>query len=309
MKFMSFSSGSCGNCYYLGDGHDGVLIDAGISLRRLKSLLSDNGLSFDSFSSIFVTHDHLDHIRHLGSYCKRLGKPVYTNAVIHRALSEHTFTRDWISSCRIVLKEGVNEIPCCLEGICDKISVSWFVVPHDATQTVGYEMVIGGHIYVHITDCGKMTDEALEVCRRADTLVLESNYDLSMLLCGPYPEELRKRIYGGNGHLSNDECADALRKVWHPGLRNVFLCHLSENNNTPELAYAAALAGVMDASGLSASLPSADPSRENGPLSSTAPAGTRSVAADRPVASTVSAQTSLRCLPRQTPSPLFTILP
>ena len=82
-----------------------------------------------------------------------------------------------------------------------------------------------------------MTDEAIRFCRQADTVVLESNYDKNMLLEGKYPEELKKRILNGNGHLSNEECAAAISEFIHPGLKNLFLCHLSENNNTPQLAY------------------------------------------------------------------------
>ena len=87
VRFMSLSSGSCGNCYYLGTEDKGILIDAGVSLKRLKKTLQENGLTTDSFSAILVTHDHLDHIRHLGSFCKRLSKPVYTTDVIHDALA------------------------------------------------------------------------------------------------------------------------------------------------------------------------------------------------------------------------------
>ena len=92
VKFMSLSSGSCGNCYYLGTDNGGIIIDAGVSLRRLKKALMENGLDLDSFSAVLVTHDHLDHIRHLGSFCKRIAKPVYTSADIHAALAKHTRT-------------------------------------------------------------------------------------------------------------------------------------------------------------------------------------------------------------------------
>ena len=92
LKFMSLSSGSCGNCYYLGSEDGGILIDAGVSLRRLKMVLKEYDMDMDAFSAILVTHDHLDHIRHLGSFCKRLSKPVYTAKAIHDALARHTFT-------------------------------------------------------------------------------------------------------------------------------------------------------------------------------------------------------------------------
>ncbi len=226
---MSLSSGSCGNCYYLGTAEGGVLIDAGVSLRRLKKTLLENGLDMDSFSAVLVTHDHLDHIRHLGSFCKKLCRPVYTTEVIHSALARHTFTAPTIAPCRRILTEGEwNEVA--------GMRVRYFVVPHDATQTVGYAIEVQGRRFVIMTDVGRMTDEAVELARGADTVVVESNYDMDMLMGGPYTHELKMRIVQGCGHLSNDECASALKRIWHKGLRNVFLCHLSDNNNTRQLA-------------------------------------------------------------------------
>ena len=229
IKFMSLSSGSCGNCYYLGTAEGGILIDAGVSLRRLKKTLLENGLDMDSFSAILVTHDHLDHIRHLGSFCKKLCRPVYTTGVIHGALARHTFTAPTITPCRRVLAENEwNEVT--------GMKVRYFVVPHDATQTVGYAIEVNGHKFVIMTDVGRMTDEAVEFARQADTVVVESNYDMDMLMGGPYTHELKMRIVQGCGHLSNDECASAVKRFWHKGLKNIFLCHLSENNNTRQLA-------------------------------------------------------------------------
>ena len=110
LRFMSLSSGSCGNCYYLGTDNGGILIDAGVSLRRLKKALQEYELDTDSFSAVLVTHDHLDHIRHLGSFCKRLNKPVYTTGTIHSALARHTFTAPTISPCRRIMEgEGFVE--------------------------------------------------------------------------------------------------------------------------------------------------------------------------------------------------------
>lgn len=226
---MSLSSGSCGNCYYLGTSEGGILIDAGVSLRRLKKTLMENGLEMSAVSAILITHDHLDHIRHLGSFCKKMSLPVYTAAPIHGALARHTFTAPTIAPCRRILKEDEwNEVA--------GMKVRYFVVPHDATQTVGYAIEVAGHKFVIMTDVGRMTDEAVEFARGADTVVLESNYDIDMLMSGPYTYELKMRIVQGCGHLSNDECASAVKRFWHKGLRNIFLCHLSENNNTRQLA-------------------------------------------------------------------------
>ena len=261
LKFMSLSSGSCGNCYYLGTEEKGILIDAGVSLRRLKKTLTENGLSLDSFSAVLITHDHLDHIRHLGSFCKKLCKPVYTTETIHGALARHTFTAPTIAPCRKVMKEGEwNEVA--------GMKIRYFVVPHDATQTVGYAIEVDGHKFVIMTDVGRMTDEAVEFARGADTVVVESNYDVDMLMGGPYTYELKMRIMQGCGHLSNDECASALKRFWHDGLKNIFLCHLSENNNTHELAYRCSFEALKKLG------------VEKGTV-------------------------ALRCLPRQTPSQIF----
>jgi phosphoribosyl 1,2-cyclic phosphodiesterase len=110
-------------------------------------------------------------------------------------------------------------------------------VPHDATQTVGYAIEAGGHKFVIMTDIGKMVDEAVSFAKQADTVVVESNYDVDMLMSGPYTHELKMRICQGHGHLSNDQCAEAIKRFYHKGLKNLFLCHLSENNNEPEIAF------------------------------------------------------------------------
>lgn len=263
VRFMSLSSGSCGNCYFLGTETGGIIIDAGVSLRTLKKVLQEYDMTTDAFSAVLVTHDHLDHIRHLGSFCKRLSKPVYTTADIHRALARHTFTAPTIGPCRRILAEGEwNEVA--------GMKVRYFVVPHDATQTVGYAIEVEGHKFVIMTDVGRMTDEAVQFAREADSVVVESNYDMDMLMGGPYTYDLKMRIVQGNGHLSNDECASAIRRFWHPGLRNIFLCHLSENNNTHDLAYRCSAAALQEMG------------VEKGTV-------------------------SLRCLPRQYPSQMFTL--
>lgn len=261
VKFMSLSSGSCGNCYYLGTGNSGILIDAGVSLRRMKKVLMENGLDNESFSAILVTHDHLDHIRHLASYCKRLCKPVYTAEAIHQALARHTFTASSIGAYRRILEADS------WNGVAG-MSVRYFTVPHDATQTVAYAIIVEGHRFVIMTDVGRITDEAVEFASKADTVVIESNYDMDMLMGGKYPYELKMRIVQGCGHLSNDECASAIKRFWHPSLRNIFLCHLSENNNTQELAYRSARE-ALDELGVERGAP------------------------------------VLRCLPRHYPSPMF----
>ncbi len=266
VRFMSLSSGSCGNCYYLGTRDKGIVIDAGVSFRRFRKALEAAGLSEDSFGALLITHDHLDHIRHLETFCQRLQKPVYTTDELNRALSARKFRRDNTAGYRKILeKDGWNDI--------DGIWVRYFVVPHDASQTVGYAVSIDGYRFVIMTDIGRMTDEALSFARQAETVVIESNYDMDMLMKGPYPYELKMRIMQGHGHLSNDECADSIRRFMHPGLRHIFLCHLSEHNNTPQLAFDCSMAVLREFN-------------------------TESPSERIPV---------LRCLPRTSPSPLFTL--
>lgn len=267
-RFMSLSSGSCGNCYYIGFAADGededaVVIDAGVSYQRMKKIMHSVGLDENSFRAVLVTHDHMDHIRSLASYCKRLKKPVYATEELHSALASHSFGSPYLEQCRADLTPGEW-------NVIGRFSVRYFIVPHDATQTVGYAVRAGDRKLVIMTDLGRMTDEALDFASTADTVIIESNYDTDMLLSGPYPHELKMRICQGHGHLSNDECADAIRRLYHPGLRNLFLCHLSDHNNTPSLAWQSALDALKEAG-----------------------------AADGEV--------NLRALPRQTPSPMMNL--
>ena len=148
VKFFSLSSGSCGNCYFLsleenGEHVAGIVIDAGVSVRRIKRELAMEGLGTDDFSAILVTHDHLDHIRSLGSYCKHIGKPVYATETLHKALSRHTMCCEYIGGCRKVMSDAWVDI---VPGL---IKARWFEVPHDASFTVGYALCFAdGFLYL-----------------------------------------------------------------------------------------------------------------------------------------------------------------
>lgn len=239
IKFKSLSSGSCGNCYYLGAfSEDGsclgaLLIDAGVSPRCLKRELEREGLDINKIGAMLITHDHNDHIRSLGSFCKKLGIPVWSPEPLHRALSRKYCTGEYYNSCSRIMAEGWNEI---IPGLAMAYS---FELPHDAAHTVGYAIYLDEYKFVIMTDLGRMTDQAECLAAQADTVVIESNYDPAMLENGPYPQELKDRIRNGHGHLSNLECAKAIAAFDHEGLKQVFMCHLSEHNNTPELAMAA----------------------------------------------------------------------
>ncbi|MCQ2154304.1 MAG: MBL fold metallo-hydrolase [Bacteroidales bacterium] len=239
MKFISFTSGSCGNCYYLcNDNGQALLIDAGASMRRVRKSLADKGLSLDAVELILVTHEHLDHIRFLGTFCKYGNARVCAPRKLHSVLAGHSFTKDHIAACRCVLEENVwNEV--------GSFSIRWFNVPHDASQTVGYAIKADDRLFVLMTDLRNVPAEAMELAKQADTVVIESNYDYDMLLDGPYPPELKQRILD-EGHLGNAACAEAIKCFWHDGLKNIFLCHLSGNNNTPAKAYESALSALEE---------------------------------------------------------------
>lgn len=238
VRFLSISSGSSGNCYYIGNDDTAIAIDMGVGMRTLKSRLAAKGLDPSSISCILVTHDHIDHIKDLGAACRKLCVPVFATARLHDALGRHHCTRDSIGGCRRVIRNGF---------LYEHKGVGFlaFEVPHDATQTLGYYIDFFGETFVFMTDLGAVPEEAFVYCRQASHIIIESNYDTSMLLGGPYPEDLKKRIMNGYGHLSNEKCALALRRMLHPGLKSVFLCHLSQHNNTPEAAYGC-MAGELE---------------------------------------------------------------
>ena len=242
-RFLSISSGSNGNCYYIGNERTALIVDAGVGFRTLKSRLAGAGVDVSSIEMIFVTHDHVDHIRGLASVARRLSVPVYATARLHDALSRHKAAGPELSGSQRVLRAGH-------ESEMRGVRYVGFEVPHDATQTLGYWIDFFGTRFVFMTDLGSVPEYAYQYCSSADYVIIESNYDMDMLLSGSYPPELKARIMSGNGHLSNEACAAAIRRIWHPGLRGIFLCHLSKDNNTPDAAFASA-SGVLHSMGLS----------------------------------------------------------
>ena len=234
VRFLSLSSGSNGNCYYFGDGRFSFLIDLGIGTRTVKKRLAEHDLSIDSIDAVFVTHDHFDHVKSLGTFTERYRKPVYLTRTLERALRGNFCTAGRLKGCVRYLEEGREEV------LGDSLRITPFLVPHDATQTVGYHFTFDGERFTVMTDLGEVTDDAVRYASLADHLVVESNYDVDMLLTGSYPPELKRRILMEHGHLSNEQTASLLRRCRHEGLRDVYLCHLSANNNTPEVAFRSA---------------------------------------------------------------------
>ncbi|MBO6223613.1 MAG: MBL fold metallo-hydrolase [Bacteroidales bacterium] len=241
IRFLSLSSGSSGNCYFFTDGKVSFLIDAGVGPRSCAKKLSEHSLSLGQVDFILVTHDHIDHIKALGIISSRLCKPVYTTERLKSALLQNICTRGRMGGNLHTVREGEKEVICGVEVTC-------FEVRHDATQTIGYSIRFDGKTITLVTDCGRMTPQVFSYVRESDILILESNYDEKMLAEGDYPPVLQERIRGGNGHLSNTEAARTLKNIFLENNRlpkHIFLCHLSDNNNTPELALSCSLEALM----------------------------------------------------------------
>ncbi len=234
VKFISLSSGSSGNSYYIGNSKVSLLIDAGIGTRTIKKRLSEYSVNIESIDLVLITHDHYDHIKHLTSITERFGKPVFATQLLLNSLENHHHTRGRLKGFKRVLEKGTP-------FIYKEISITAFEVPHDASESLGYHIDFQGEIFTVITDLGRVTSSVTEFCKISHNIIIESNYDCMMLESGGYPKALIERIRGGRGHLSNEETSEAIAGFYHPGIKNIFLCHLSDKNNTPELAYEASL--------------------------------------------------------------------
>ena len=228
--FRCFASGSSGNCYYLGTHRRGILIDAGISARSIQKHLHDMGLEFRNIMGVLVTHDHADHIRAVGTLGERVKLPIYSTPEIHEGIDRNYGVREKLRTSRRFFNKGEQWE---LYGL----KINTFGIEHDSTDCVGYSIDYRDQRFVLMTDCGSVNEQMKEYIRTANHLVIEANHDEHMLLNGPYPTYLKERILSPRGHQSNDVCGELLKQNWHPGLRNVWLCHLSQENNDPEVAY------------------------------------------------------------------------
>lgn len=230
LTFFSLGSGSCGNCYYLATESDAIIIDCGVSIRRFKKNMQEYGMKIGKVKGIIITHDHADHIKAAGKLSKEYNLPVFATPLIHEGMD-----KNWQNSVKIpeenrhnIDKEEPFEI--------GSFRITAFSLPHDASENVGYYIEVGEYRFCVMTDVGDVTEKVNEYILKSTHLILESNYDEEMLRQGRYPEMLKERIVSGHGHLSNKKAAAALAENFHEHLKNVWLCHLSEENNHPELA-------------------------------------------------------------------------
>ncbi len=230
LQYMSLASGSSGNCCYLGTDEYGILIDAGIGVRTIKKALKDNNIPFERIIALLITHDHADHIKSAGNLGEKMGIPVYTTHTILSGMNRNYCMADKIYSAH---REIVKEIPFMIRDM----EITAFEVPHDGSDNVGYSIKLGNHTFVLATDMGHITESAARYLSQANYLVIEANYDATMLQNGPYPLHLKRRIVAPRGHMDNAETAEFLASTYHTDLTHIFLCHLSLDNNHPQLAY------------------------------------------------------------------------
>lgn len=232
MRYVSLASGSKGNCHACSDGSRTVLVDAGLNLKQLKLRLEAVDLPFESIGAVALTHEHSDHIGAVGVMLRRTAWAFVMTPATKRAVEAiHGIE---IPASRWVRAEAGHAAT--WEGW----ELRPFALPHDAEDPVAWRLERAGRAMAVVTDLGHPTALVADHCRDLDLLVLEANHDLDMLREGPYPPALKARILSRVGHLSNLAMAELLQSVLSPRLKAVVLAHLSEQNNDPLLAQAAA---------------------------------------------------------------------
>lgn len=227
MGYFSIASGSSGNCGLFFCGDTIILIDMGVSVRKLNSALSELGLTVDMLDAVLITHEHSDHIKGLSTFAKKYNTPVFmTNGTARAVLTKiphaydiiHTFTGS--------------------ESFCiNSVKVKSFLTPHDANESVGFILDCKDITFGFATDLGFVPSNVKKQLSKCDFVVIEANHDVDMLRNNTiYPYQLKQRVLGNFGHLSNAACAECVVDLAKNGVNTVVLAHLSEKNNTPVTA-------------------------------------------------------------------------
>lgn len=226
--FCPLASGSSGNSTYIATGGTRILIDAGVSGKRIQEALASLNVDGNSIDALFITHEHVDHIKGAGILSRRFDIPVYATQGTWDAMEEllGPISRQ---NKRIIYSDE----NCVINDIC----VKPFSIPHDAAEPVGFSVFADNIKMTVATDIGHITDGIKENIADSSVLLLESNHDEEMLKNGPYTWSLKKRILGDLGHLSNITAGSLLAEIMSERIKHVFLGHLSAENNTPHIAY------------------------------------------------------------------------
>ena len=227
LNFCSLSSGSSGNCYYIGNEFYGILIDAGISATSIRKFLRDMNISMQTIMGVLITHNHSDHIKGLEVLTRKNRLPAFTTQKVWESI---------VSPGMKISRDCIREIPLQQKFHLAGFDIEAFPVFHDAPETIGYHICSGNKKITIVTDLGHICQTSAPYIKEANLLVIESNYDEQMLLNGRYPYYLKKRIQSDNGHLGNLQTSTFLADIDHENLSYICLAHLSKNNNTPEKA-------------------------------------------------------------------------
>lgn len=230
LLFCSIASGSSGNCYLIASQDTKILLDAGVSGKRITESLIKIGIDPEEISAILITHEHTDHIKGAGIFSRKYDIPIYAN---------HETWHMMRSQIGKVKEDNIKTFLTKEPFYLGDIQVKSFPIPHDAAEPVGFSFYREETQISIATDLGYMTDVILDEIVHADFLVLEANHDIEMLKMGRYPWYLKKRILGESGHLSNIDAGKVLIHMLERNSkeRQVLLAHLSHENNFPEMAY------------------------------------------------------------------------
>lgn len=241
MKFCSLYSGSSGNSIFIASDNAKVLIDAGLAGKKIDDALKHIGEESSSIDGIFITHEHIDHIKGVGVLSRKYDIPIYANdntwAVMEKNIGK-------IKEHNIRIMNRRSSI------IINDLEIRSFNIPHDAIAPVGYTVSSAGKNASVVTDFGVFTEEIRDNIIDSDIILLESNHDVNMLRMGPYPYKLKLRVLGENGHLSNEDCGSAIVSLLkNDKKKQIVLGHLSGTNNHPDLAYQTVV-DVLSANGI-----------------------------------------------------------
>lgn len=243
MRFCSLFSGSSGNCLFAEERDTRILVDAGVSGRRIENALSAIGVPCDTVAAILITHEHQDHIFGAGILARRYGIPVYASRLTWQAIDEMKLTGKLPPESRRIIAAG-EAFPV------GDFTVTAYSIPHDAADPVAYTFCASGHKIAIATDIGHVTETVKENLFGSELVLIEANHDVGMLNAGRYPYPLKRRIAGEFGHLSNEAAAGLICELAERGTRKFILGHLSKENNYPRLAYETASMDLQVRKGL-----------------------------------------------------------
>ena len=228
VQFCPLYSGSSGNALYMAYENTRLLIDAGVSGAKVTAALNELGVDAGQLDALLITHEHSDHIAGAGILSRRHDLPIYASEGTWAAMTEKL--GGVAPKNRRVFDAGTDF---CIGDV----AISSFSIPHDAADPVGFSLFAGGVKLTVATDLGALRDNWMSCTDDSDLVLLESNHDVDMVKAGRYPYELKRRILGNRGHLSNDAAGAAAVELYRRGVRAMILGHLSGENNFPELAW------------------------------------------------------------------------